>query len=62
MTSFHKGSYYKGIGIMNIRKSFHNWRKYRQTVNELSRMSDRELWDLGISRCDIPFISRRACE
>ncbi|MBA68888.1 MAG: DUF1127 domain-containing protein [Rhizobiales bacterium] len=45
---------------MNIRKSFREWRMYRETVTELSRMSDRELSDLGISRSDIPFVSRRA--
>lgn len=45
---------------MNIRKSYNEWRAYRTTVNELSRMSDRELSDLGISRGDIPFVSRRA--
>lgn len=46
--------------IMNIRKSYNEWRAYRTTVNELSRMSDRELSDLGISRGDIAFVSRRA--
>lgn len=45
---------------MNIRKSFREWRQYRTTVTELSRMSDRELNDLGITRGDIPFVSRRA--
>ncbi len=47
---------------MNIRKSFQEWRTYRNTVNELSRMSDRELSDLGISRGDIPFVSRVAAK
>ena len=45
---------------MNIRKSYNEWRAYRTTVNELSRMSDRELSDLGIARGDIAFVSRRA--
>ena len=49
----------KGI-IMNMARSFSNWRKYRQTVNELGRMSDRELRDLGIGRSDIPYIARKA--
>lgn len=43
---------------MNVRRSFREWRRYRETVSELSRMSDRELSDLGISRGDIPFVSR----
>ena len=45
---------------MNIRKSYAAWRKYRQTVDELSRMSDRELSDLGIGRGDIGNVARRA--
>jgi uncharacterized protein YjiS (DUF1127 family) len=45
---------------MNFKKSFNAWRKYRQTVNELGRMSDRELSDLGIARGDISYVARRA--
>jgi uncharacterized protein YjiS (DUF1127 family) len=44
---------------MNFRKAYQDWRDYRNTVNELSRMSERELNDLGISRGDIPFVARR---
>lgn len=29
------------------------WRREREAVRELSRLTDRELADLGISRCDI---------
>ncbi len=45
---------------MNIARSFSNWRKYRQTVNELDRMSNRELNDLGIARGDIRRLARQA--
>ncbi|WP_082367333.1 DUF1127 domain-containing protein [Ensifer adhaerens] len=45
---------------MNVARSFNNWRKYRQTVSELGRMSSRELRDLGIERADIPTIARAA--
>ncbi len=45
---------------MNIARSLNNWRKYRQTVNELGRMSDRELRDLGIGREDIRRVARHA--
>jgi uncharacterized protein YjiS (DUF1127 family) len=38
-----------------IRK--HN--RYNRTVRELSYLSDRELADLGINRCDIPSIANR---
>lgn len=43
---------------MNVAHSFNNWRKYRQTVTELGRMSSRELQDLGIDRVDIRSIAR----
>lgn len=45
---------------MNIARSLTNWRKYRQTVTELGRMSDRELHDLGIGRNDIRRVARTA--
>jgi uncharacterized protein YjiS (DUF1127 family) len=43
---------------MNVARSFNNWRKYRQTVAELGRMSSRELSDIGISRADIHSVAR----
>ncbi|NDV85107.1 DUF1127 domain-containing protein [Aurantimonas aggregata] len=45
---------------MNLMRSYSNWRRYRETVNELNRLSQRELSDLGISRSDIPSLARRA--
>ncbi|MBP1886296.1 MULTISPECIES: DUF1127 domain-containing protein [Hyphomicrobiales] len=45
---------------MNVARSFNNWRKYRQTVAELGRMSTRELNDLGINRGDIHRVARAA--
>jgi len=45
---------------MNLTRSFNNWRKYRQTVTELGRMSTRELHDLGIDRSDIHRVAREA--
>jgi uncharacterized protein YjiS (DUF1127 family) len=39
-------------------KTYRNWRKYRQTYNELMRLTTRELDDLGINRVDIPQIAR----
>ena len=37
-----------------------NWRRYRDTVSELSRLSNRELDDLGIARGNIPQVARKA--
>jgi len=45
---------------MNLIDNFRNWRRYRETVNELSRLSNRELNDLGISRSDIPYVARKS--
>ena len=45
---------------MNLIRNYRNWRRYRETVNELSRLSNRELNDLGIARGDIPFVARKA--
>ena len=45
---------------MNMARSFNNWRKYRQTVNELDRMTTRELRDLGIERSEIKSVARAA--
>ncbi|WJH39859.1 DUF1127 domain-containing protein [Aliirhizobium terrae] len=45
---------------MNIANKFNNWRKYRETVTELGRMTDRELSDLGIGRADIRRVARTA--
>lgn len=41
-------------------KNYRQWRTYRETVGELSRLSNRDLNDLGISRADITFVARRA--
>ncbi len=45
---------------MKIAKKFSDWRKYRETVTELGRMTDRELSDLGIGRADIRRVARTA--
>jgi len=47
-------------GIMNLIRNYRNWRRYRDTVSELSRLSNRELNDLGITRGDIRAVARRS--
>jgi uncharacterized protein YjiS (DUF1127 family) len=44
--------------VTYILSSIRAYRRYRETVRELSHLSDRELNDLGISRYDIPNIAR----
>lgn len=44
--------------ILNeIRTVIRRRRQYRQTVDELSHMSDAELADIGIHRCEISRIA-----
>ena len=45
---------------MNIVRSYNNWRRYRETVAELGKLTSRELNDLGINRADIPFVARKS--
>lgn len=45
---------------MNLIRNYRNWRRYRETVNELSRLSTRELNDLGLSRGDISYVARKS--
>ncbi|WP_372425326.1 DUF1127 domain-containing protein [Salinarimonas chemoclinalis] len=35
------------------------YQRYRRTVRELERLSDRELNDVGLSRGDIDHVARR---
>ena len=43
----------------NMRK-FHRWQRIKNTVRELSRLTSRELDDLGIARCDIYNVARQS--
>ena len=38
---------------------FGEQRRYRQTMNELSALTDRELEDIGLSRSDIEDVAQR---
>jgi len=46
----------------SIARHITNTTRYRRTVRELSALSDRELHDLGIVRCDISRVARQAME
>lgn len=45
---------------MNLIRNYRNWRAYRDTVNELDRLSNRQLHDLGIIRDEIKTVARKA--
>lgn len=43
---------------MSIIENFRNWRRYQRTVDELNRLSNRELADIGVSRDEIRRLAR----
>jgi len=43
---------------MGIIKFFHKRSVYHRTVNSLSRLSEKELKDIGISRGEITYVAR----
>ena len=44
---------------MNLIRNYRNWRTYRSTVNELERLTNRQLADLGIARGEIASLARK---
>ncbi|MGB8816459.1 MAG: DUF1127 domain-containing protein [Rhizobiaceae bacterium] len=45
---------------MNVMNSYKTWRNYRNTVAELSGLSNRSLADMGIVRGNISEVARKA--
>ena len=41
-------------------ESIKRWWLYRQTMNELSRLSDRELYDIGVLRSELESVASKA--
>lgn len=37
-----------------------SWKRYNQSLNELYRLGDRELADIGLTRSDIPNVAWNA--
>jgi uncharacterized protein YjiS (DUF1127 family) len=55
------GSYgKKDIMFAALVRFIQEWKRYNRSLNELSRLGDRELADIGISRSDIPRVSWNA--
>lgn len=48
--------------LESIKNAYKAAKSRRQTVRELSQLTDRELRDLGIARCDIQQIARRGTQ
>ena len=45
--------------VSYILSKVRSYMRYRETIRELSLLSDRELDDLGISRCQIESVARQ---
>jgi uncharacterized protein YjiS (DUF1127 family) len=41
----------------NLVRLFQSWKRYNKSLNELNRLGDRELADIGLSRSDIPRVA-----
>jgi uncharacterized protein YjiS (DUF1127 family) len=50
----------KDIMFAALVRFLQEWKRYNQSLNELSRLGDRELADIGISRSDIPRVAWNA--
>lgn len=46
--------------FITIIRFLHSWRRYNKSLHELSRLGDRELADIGISRSEIPAVAWNA--
>jgi uncharacterized protein YjiS (DUF1127 family) len=46
--------------FMSIIRFLQAWRRYNRCLNELSRLGDRELADIGINRSEIPTVAWKA--
>jgi uncharacterized protein YjiS (DUF1127 family) len=48
------------VMFANLVRLIREWKRYNQSLNELSRLGDRELADIGISRSDIQRVAWNA--
>jgi uncharacterized protein YjiS (DUF1127 family) len=46
--------------VAGMVRMFRVWRRYNQSLRELNRLDDRELADIGITRCDVQRIAWEA--
>jgi len=43
--------------LAKLIRLFRAWRNYERSMRELSRLDDRELADIGLSRAEIPAVA-----
>jgi uncharacterized protein YjiS (DUF1127 family) len=44
--------------LKGLAEKMHAWMRYREAYMELSRLSDEELHDIGVSRGEIEYVAR----
>jgi uncharacterized protein YjiS (DUF1127 family) len=49
------------LTVDKLAKRLRNWTRFRMTVKELSRLSDRDLHDLGLCRDEIQSVAKKYC-
>ena len=47
------------LTINTLKKNIRRWARERNTIRELSQLSDRDLADLGIARGEIRFVAKK---
>jgi uncharacterized protein YjiS (DUF1127 family) len=57
----HETSRFQAL-VARLQRRFAAYNLYRQTYDELQLLSDRDLNDIGIARCDIRKIARDTAE
>ena len=50
----------RNVMLSALVRFIQQWKRYNQSLSELSRLGDRELADIGISRSDIPRLAWNA--
>lgn len=48
--------------LAHIARFLRSWRKYHRSLQELSRLGDRDLADIGVTRGDIPRVAWEASQ
>jgi uncharacterized protein YjiS (DUF1127 family) len=52
------GAYLKVTAMLaSLIRFIQSWKRYNASLNELSRLGDRELADIGLTRSDIPRVA-----
>ena len=48
--------------LASVIRFLRSWRRYNRSIRELSRLSDRELADIGLTRSEVPAVAWEAAQ